>query len=169
MNFTRPHLRSRDLVITRSRATRNLLLSFTRSNLHRLVAFAGHGLVRRGELQSACSCVAQASACVPCFRRGGVYPARRRGAPSVHFAGMSRLSFRQGTASYPEARRAAVPKEFENSGVLTPEVATRWLRPRLSANLSSRGAMRRGICFSLPLFRSTQPSSKNHSLRDTND
>ena len=68
----------------------------------------------RLKLQPVCFCVAQASACVPCFRRGGVYPARRRGAPSVRFV---ELGLCKGTAS-------AVPKSSGNSGALAPEAAT---------------------------------------------
>jgi len=82
----------------------------------------------------------------PCLRMGGVYPARRREAPSVRFVG---LGLCKGTAS-------AVPKSSAISGVLTPEAATLW-----PATLSSRVAMRRGICFSfrrLPLNTSTQPN-----------
>ena len=216
MNFNRSNPRSKELVIPRSHATRNLLLGFKRPNLLRLFAFARH------RAQPVCSCVAQAcspwraSARVPCFRRGGVYPARRRGAPSVRFVGPPQLSPRQSNAFYPEARRAAVPRGFENSGALAPEAAmlpgrdicnvnlrglsgshrtnrlrqgtalavprgfensgalapeaaTRWPRPRLTTSLSSRGATRRGTCFSLWLLCSTRPSSKNHPLRDTND
>src|SRR5579859_8039738 len=61
---------------------------------------------------------------------------------------------RQGTAFYSacpdagrEARRVAVPDAHYLHGVLIPEAATRWPRPRLCTNLSSRAAMRRGICF----------------------
>jgi len=125
--------------------------------------------MRRGiclSCQPVCLCVAQASACVPRFRRGGVYPARRRGAPSLRFVGLPRLSLRQGTAFYPEARRAAVPTRQRLHRVLVPEAPTLRPRPCLSTNLSSRGATRRGICFSLWLLRSTRPSTKNHSLRD---
>jgi hypothetical protein len=120
-------------------------------------------------LQPLRPCVAQASACVPCFRRGGVYPARRRGAPSVRFAGLSRLSLRHVTAFYPacpdagrEARRAAVPNPHYSHGASAPESATPRPLPRLSTNLSSRAAMRRGICFSFlapPLNAAKHPKT----------
>ncbi len=139
MNFKRSNLRPKDLVIPRSHATRNLLLGFARSHLRRLFALAEHRLARRGGLQPVCSCLC----------RGGVYPARRREAPSARFVGLPRLGPRQGTAFDSEARRAAAPNAYYLlHRALAPEAATRWPRPRLTTNLSSRAAMRRGICFS---------------------
>ena len=51
----------------------------------------GTGLPAAGRLQPVCLCL----------RRGGVYPARRRKAPSIRFMDPPRLSLRQGTACLP--------------------------------------------------------------------
>ena len=81
--------------------------AFARTDLR---CCAWHRLARRGGLQPVCLCL----------RRGGVYPARRRKAPSIRFVDLSRFSLRQGAACLRRQarRRFAVVFVFVGAGLI---------------------------------------------------
>jgi len=110
----------------------------------------------RHRLQPACHCL----------RRGGVYSARRRKAPSIRFVGLRRLSLRQGTTLvHPEARRA-VPKSHAKLWALAPEAGSIFMHPEIKMYPSAL-MLRRTVSAFVGPDRIHRAAHRNVSTRET--